>query len=33
MHAISEQVEIFKVEAKFDTQNKKFVNATFLKAG
>lgn len=33
MHAIAEQIEILKVEAKFDPQNKKNISATFLKAG
>lgn len=33
MHAIAEQIEIFKVEAKWDPQTKKNVNATFLKSG
>lgn len=33
MHAIAEQIEIFKVEAKFDSQTKKSVAANFLKSG
>jgi hypothetical protein len=33
MHAIAEQVEIFKVEAKYDPVSKKNINATFLKSG
>lgn len=33
MHAIAEQIEIFKVEAKFDPQTKKSVAANFLKSG
>jgi len=33
MHAIAEQIEIFKVEAKWDAVNKKNVQATFLKSG
>lgn len=33
MHAIAEQIEIFKVEAKYDPQTKKNVAATFLKSG
>ena len=33
MHAISEQVEIIKVESKYDAASKKFIAATFLKPG
>ncbi len=33
MHAIAEQIEIFKVEAKLDPVSKKNVAATFLKSG
>lgn len=33
MHAITEQVEILKVEAKLDKATKKNVVATFLKPG